>query len=58
MRAKKDSGPYVLLLSPTCPGCGQLLMGFGTPQGPRCPFEITGGGCTALSKLQKKARRR
>lgn len=58
MSRKKPDGPYALLLSPTCSGCGQPLMGFGTPQGPRCPFAIVGGGCTALSKLKKKAKRR
>lgn len=58
MSRRKNDGPYALLLSPTCKGCGQPLLGFGTPQGPRCPFEIAGGGCVALEKLKKKAQKK
>lgn len=58
MRKQKNDGPCVFVLTPTCKGCGQPLMGFGTPQGPRCPFEISGGGCTALAKLEKKRGKR
>lgn len=42
---KKSQGPYVLLLTPRCHHCGRPLLGFGTPEGARCPIVFAGGAC-------------